>query len=346
MRSLTPGRITLRSFAPTAMVILLWFAPALPAAAQFDQGSSSNSPPGANAPKTDQSETSKIQFGVKVKAIGGACRGIVATIPVPLDWPEQKVSVDSEDISPGVHEMNYRTLQGGAKQMIVTIPVLNAGEEAHALVTFEVTRSSVLPPDDTSVYKECPKDKLPKDVLQYLMPSPYIESTHPKIVALAKDTTEGKTDWEKVEALYDITREKIKYKNGPLKGALKGLLDGTGDCEELTSLFVALCRASNIPARTVWVPGHCYPEFYLVDGAGQGYWFPCQAAGARAFGGIPEHRPILQKGDNFHDPDRPEKKLRYVSEFLKGSSVTPHSGTGANAPVGRPQVQFLGGEST
>ena len=42
------------------------------------------------------------------------------------------------------------------------------------------------------------------------------------------------------------------------------LRDGTGDCEELSSLFIALCRAHGIPARTVWVPDHCYPEFYLA----------------------------------------------------------------------------------
>ena len=86
--------------------------------------------------------------------------------------------------------------------------------------------------------------------------------------------------------------------------------------------------ANAIPARTVWVPGHCYPEFYLVDEQGTGYWFPCQAAGARDFGGIGEHRPILQKGDNFTDPDRPSRKLRYVSEFVTGKG-------------GRPQVQFI-----
>ena len=52
----------------------------------------------------------------------------------------------------------------------------------------------------------------------------------------------------------------------------------------------------------VWVPGHCYPEFYLEDAEGRGHWIPCQAAGTRAFGSMPEHRPILQKGDNFRVP--------------------------------------------
>ena len=76
-----------------------------------------------------------------------------------------------------------------------------------------------------------------------------------------------------------------------IEGARQALDDGFGDCEELTSLFVAMCRAVGIPARCVWVPGHCYPEFYLEDKEGKGHWFPCQAAGSPAFGGIPEKRP-------------------------------------------------------
>jgi hypothetical protein len=87
-----------------------------------------------------------------------------------------------------------------------------------------------------------------------------------------------------------------------------------------------------VPARTVWVEGHCYPEFYLVDGKGNGSWYPCQAAGSRAFGSMPDQLPILQKGDNFRDPDRPAKPLRYVSEFVTGSAV----GGG-----GEPHVQYI-----
>jgi hypothetical protein len=321
------------SWIAATFALLLLFCWVTPAAAQFDQAPSAKSAAADKGPKLDQPVTQKVTLGVRIRAVGGPCRGIVASFPVPMDWPEQKVQIDQQDISPGIHQASDRILSGGAKQMLISIPSLASGEEAHAVITFDVTRSSILPPEETSIFKEAPREKLPREVLPFLMPSPYIESTHPKIVALAKEVTEGKSDWEKVLAIYDCTREKIQYKNGPLKGALRGLLDGTGDCEELTSLFVALCRASNIPARTVWVTGHCYPEFYLVDDDGKGYWFPCQAAGSAAFGGIPEHRPILQKGDNFHDPDRPETKLRYVSQFLKG---TP-AGKGA----GRPQVQWV-----
>src|SRR5262249_21239150 len=162
----------------------------------------------------------KVSVGVKIRAIGGPCRAIVASFPIPIEWPEQKVEVSEEDFSPGVHRTAERMLAGGAKQGVITIPSLASGEEAHAVMTTEVTRSQIIPPDDTTVFKQAPKEKLPHDVLQYLSASPYIESSHPKIVELAKETTEGKSDWDKVEAIYTVTREKIKYQNGALKGAL------------------------------------------------------------------------------------------------------------------------------
>jgi len=35
--------------------------------------------------------------------------------------------------------------------------------------------------------------------------------------------------WDHVEAIYDWVRKKVKYVNGPIKGALAALKDGTGD---------------------------------------------------------------------------------------------------------------------
>ena len=95
----------------------------------------------------------------------------------------------------------------------------------------------------------------------------------------------------------------------------KRLTEGRGDCEEMTSLFVALCRNARVPARMVWIPDHCYPEFYLEDADGEGFWFPCQAAGTRQFGRMDEYRPVLQKGDRFKVPEK-KVPVRYVSEFL------------------------------
>ncbi|MEK6234557.1 MAG: hypothetical protein N2C14_07580 [Planctomycetales bacterium] len=270
--------------------------------------------------------TTRYQVGVRVSSQSGPCRGLQGTVAVPLAWPEQQVKIVAEDISSGAR-VSYRQVAPTVKQMIVTVPYLPAGREAHALVTFELTRRSILPPTDVaglSIPRTTPRAFLP-----YIGSSKGIEVRHAKIRSMAKQVVKDKeTAWEKVEAIYDWVRENVEYKNGPFKGAAAAMRDGYGDCEELSSLFIAMCRVNKIPARTVWVPGHCYPEFYLVDAEGEGHWFPCQAAGGRAFGGIPEHRPILQKGDNFRVPERPRETLRYVAEYLTGKG-------------GKPRVKFV-----
>jgi hypothetical protein len=306
-------------------VALAWLSSAEVVYAQFKQGE-------LEGPRTGQSRTSLLRVGLTVTASGGECRGMVGYVPVPTEWPEQAVTTVNEDISPEA-KIRYETIDGGVKVMNVRIGQLASGHEAKALVTLEISRSTILPPENTDIYVLPDAKKLPREIRLYLTPSPKIESRDPKIRELAKTIpAEKEAAWQKVEAIYDWVREHVKYQNGPLKGALAALKDGTGDCEELTSLFIAICRAADIPARTVWVPGHCYPEFYLLDEKGEGHWFPCQAAGAREFGGISEMRPILQKGDNFRPPKNGKERQRYMAEYL----------TGKPAPGGgKPQVRFI-----
>ncbi|MCA9188215.1 MAG: transglutaminase-like domain-containing protein [Pirellulaceae bacterium] len=265
-------------------------------------------------------KTARWRVGISVKA-GGPVAGIFATFPVPTEWPEQQVRVVKEDFSPHISDVDSRVLDSGVKQMLVTIPQIPAGGTAEAILTFEVDRHPILAPEDTSIYERPEKRRLPKDVRPYLGASPLIEVRNSKITALARQLRDDELSaWEQVEKIYDDVRERVKYENGPIKGALAALRDGTGDCEELTSLFIALCRSLDIPARTVWVPDHCYPEFYLIDAQGNGHWFPCQAAGTRAFGSMPEERIILQKGDNFRVPEKRQPQ-RYVAEFLSAKNV-------------------------
>jgi hypothetical protein len=303
-----------------ALVILAGFP--IPGLAQFKQGD-------AKGARLGDSQVQRWQAGTIVSAGGGPCVGIVAYVPVPTDWPEQEVRVVAEDVSPSA-KISYQTVDSTVKLMTVRIGRLLAGDQAKALVSLEIKRFALLPPENTDIYELPDTAKLDRTIRTYLAPSPYIESRNAKIRTLAKEIgADKKKAWDKVEAIYDWVREKVQYKNGPLKGAAAALHDGFGDCEELTSLFIAICRAGDIPARTVWIPGHCYPEFYLVDDEGNGHWFPCQAAGSRAFGGIPEFRPILQKGDNFRPPyGRGNERQRYLAEHLAGSG-------------GKPRVQFV-----
>ena len=308
------------------LAFLLGFAMAGPLFAQFKDAE----PQGT---KLGDPKTFRWKAGMVISAVGGACKGLTGYAPIPIDWPEQQVKIVDEDISSEA-KVDYKIVDGTVKLMTVKIAHLGAGQEAKALVTLEIKRRPIIPPDEIDMYVLPDLKKLRADVRLYLAPSPKIESRDPKIRGQAKQIiAEHEKAWDKVEAIYDWTREHVKYKEGaPLRGAIAAMKDGTGDCEDMTSLFIALCRSADIPARTVWVPGHCYPEFYLEDDKGEGHWFPCQAAGGREFGGIFENRPILQKGDNFKPLQGKGERQRYMAEFLTGSQ---------SEGGGKPRVKFV-----
>jgi hypothetical protein len=297
---------------------------AAPARAQFKDGEPSGT-------KLGQVRVQRWRAGLTVEAVGGACKGIVGYVPLPAEWPEQDVETTEEDVPADV-KISYEVVEG-VKLMLVKIPQLPANEKVRVTVTVKVRRHALLPPENTDGYVVPDLAKLARPLRQYLMASPKIETRDARVRALAKEAGADKEKaWEKVEAIYDAVREKVKFKTGDLKGAAAALKDGFGDCEDITSAFVAACRAAGIPARTVWVPGHCYPEFYLEDKDGKGHWFPCEAAGKRNFGGIAEARPILEKGDNFRPPWNRRIQQRYMSEYL---NVTPTPGGG------QPKVTFI-----
>ena len=105
-----------------------------------------------------------------------------------------------------------------------------------------------------------------------------------------------------------------------IRTCLESLEKGQGDCEELSSIFIAICRARGIPARAVWIPGHTYPEFYLADQDGNGHWIPSQSAGPKEFGSMTESKPILQKGDKFRLKGH-KQQMRYVQPTITATDA-------------------------
>lgn len=301
------------------LALLLWLSVAGVAPAQFQEGTGSR-----KGPQPGTVSTQRWLTGLVVTAEGGTCRNLLGTAPVPIQWPEQEVRTLEEEVSPTAH-VAYQKLEGSVKMMIVKVPTLPGSQQAKALVTLEIRRATLLPPKDTEIYKLADVKKIPREVRPWLGPSPLIESSNPRLKALAKQTVADKEKaWDKVEAIYQWVRKNIKQQGGRLKGAVVTIKDGEGNHEDMASVFIALCRAAGIPARTVWVPQHCYPEFYLVDDEGEGHWFPCQVAGKEEFGGISETRPVLAKGDNFRAAQGKEKQ-RYPAESLtgEGSALKP-----------------------
>lgn len=290
----------------------------------------------------------QFRVGAVVTANNGACREIQAMVAVPIECPEQSVRVVNEELSSHVAPLGSRELQGGAvRQMLISIPYLNAGEEAKAILTFEITSRPTLdvPPamaDSLSIPR-----RVPRDLRRFIGPSPFIEAKSPKIKKLLRQINadlesnfgaDEVSDWQRVEAYYDHMLDTIDYAEGPDTSALDTLRDEIADCHGRSALFVALCRAAGVPARMVWVHEHCYAEFYLEDPEENGYWFPAESAGTRAFGAmplvrdVPLYRAILQKGDNFRVPERPRDRLRYATDYLTGKPV---------AGSGKPRVRYI-----
>lgn len=311
----------------TTIFIPILLAFAVPAFAQFKEAD-------PNGTKTGVAQTHKWKAGVSISASGGPCRAIVSYVPVPMEWPEQTVKVVGQDISPGV-KVSYQTLDESAKLMIVHIPWIAGGDQAKAEITFECKRSMQLPPDDKTAFVLPVVKELTPALHRYLGASPMIEIQNAKIRKAAKETgANAKTAWDRVEALYDWMRTQVKYENGTAsKGAAATLRDGAGNHDDMSALFVALCRDAEIPARMVWVPEFCYAEFYLVDKHGEGHWLPCSPAGAKAFGEMPDTKLVLLKGDNFRPPDVRERQ-RCLQSYLNAAP-------GAKGTQ-RPTVQWIG----
>ncbi|HVA50584.1 MAG TPA: transglutaminase domain-containing protein [Pirellulales bacterium] len=279
-----------------------------------------------NGPKiSPEKAVEQWKIGLVVTAKSGPCGGMVGSFTLPGDWPEQEVRILNENFSP-LAVVTDRMIDT-VKQLVVTIDRLPAGDDAPVLVTVEITRHPLLPPGNTSDLLKVSPKKLPKDVRIHLGPSPGIETQHGKIKALAKNILQqssAATDWERVEVIFDWVRKNIEPRDKQTQpSAYQTLRDKASNHEGLCWLFIALCRVSEIPARTVWVPKYCYPEFYLQDREGRGYWFPCRVAGVREFGGIDERRPIWQKGDNFRMPERPREAVHYLPPELTGKGGEP-----------------------
>lgn len=134
----------------------------------------------------------------------------------------------------------------------------------------------------------------PADYAEFLAPTS-LGPTDGAVKELAAAIVKGKsTNLEKAKAIYDWTVENM-YRDPDTRGCGKGdvctlLLKPGGKCTDISSVFIALCRAVGVPAReifglrlgktteqdiTTWQ--HCWAEFF-VPGAG---WVPADPADVR-----------------------------------------------------------------
>jgi hypothetical protein len=243
---------------------------------------------------------------------------------VPIEWPEQVVKF-VEESKPSKIRTRPREVPGVGSLEIATASVIAGGLSVSVARYYDLTRYAVrfAPKSDTDALR-IPAE-LPQAVKPHLGVAPGIETTLPKIVALGKTLRDEKgRPWETAKNCFEWVRKNVHYEEGDYRGAKWAIEKGLGDCEDLTALFIALCRGHGIPSRSVWVEGHVYPEFYLEDPTAQaGCWIPCQLVGPPWFGRMYDTRVILQKGDKVEDPLR-GGTIRYLPHSARavGGQVT------------------------
>lgn len=137
-------------------------------------------------------------------------------------------------------------------------------------------------------FEEIPR--LPKSVLQYLLPSRYCESDrfHEMAYEITKDQAPG---YDQVLAVESWLRKNIRYVPGsshfPLS-AIEVNQQQTGVCRDLAHLGIALCRSISIPCRMVVgylfdlkpMDMHAWFEAYVG-----GRWYSFDAVRSGAVGG-------------------------------------------------------------
>ncbi len=254
------------------------------------------------------------EFGLKIKASGNA-RRITASVPIPMDWPEQEIEILGEQKTPNVGKFRKQNPTEQTRQFTFNVNRMSGHQPESGIIRFRIKKRFIIAPQETNQFVIA--SQVPAEQRTFLKPSPYIESDNDKIIKIANDLKDDSlTAWEQVEKDLRWVRDNVQYKfDVRIHSCLDALESGHGDCEELSSLFIAICRAQRIPARAVWIPDHTYPEFYLEDKQGKGHWFPCQAAGPYEFGSMSEPRPILQKGDRFRVAGE-KNEVRYVRPTL------------------------------
>lgn len=243
----------------------------------------------------------EVEIGIDFEGVGSNTP-FMATTPVPVDYPEQKI--DDVKVETAGCEAKLRKLTDGAGQLFVR-GRLAKGQQARARATFQVTLFKQ--------YQGYQRDQFPAEQEGvppeirggYLQDSPGIQTRAEPVRDLAKQLNAGVTHpWDMARKFASWIPRNIRPQIGSYTSVLAALKNKLGDCEEMAAVFVALCRAVGIPARLVWIPNHNWAEFYLVDHDGMGHWIPVHTACYFWFGWTGAHELVLQKGDRIETPER------------------------------------------
>ena len=197
----------------------------------------------------------------------------------------QESSFQSVEMETGYEESVLVVLEDGFLKLVPTSPVLvPVGETytVHASYTIDSGQRPV-----PSINKQTAEslEQVPKELESYTLPNALFPSDDPEITVLASELTNGEDtvlgkvlnllDWFDTYSSYIVTEVP--------KPPQQTIRDPRGDCDDLSLLFITMCRSQGIPAflqagvvlseslmidETDW-GGHYR---YVFDGAGWHAW--------------------------------------------------------------------------
>ncbi len=163
------------------------------------------------------------------------------TLPVGRSF----LSASSVDVSiDGLkYESDYRFDSCGGYWLLIHKSLVSSGD----IIKIRFTRRS----EELSLFPEVVGDKQ-----NWVSPSHYIDSDNEQLVSKAIELSEGlSSNIEKAKMIQNYVVYHVGYsiyRDASLDKASKTDELGYGTCMNASRLFVALCRAAGVPARTVW----------------------------------------------------------------------------------------------
>lgn len=261
----------------------------------------------------------ELSIGVELQGTSPAS-GVKATTVAPIKLPEQDV-LDVKIETQGC-EAALRPISDQAAQLILAAPGIVGGQVIRAVATYKLRVCKEYFGYQQDQFPA--QQKAPQGFAKvYLGESPGIQARDKSVHALVeKLVATSDHPWQKATKFHQWVWENIQGRPGYFTNVLVALRDKVGDCEERAAVFVALCRASGIPARLVWVPNHNWAEFWLHDEKGEGRWIPAHTSCYSWFGWTGAHEVVLQKGDKLFVPEE-RKPLRLLADWMQWQGGRP-----------------------
>jgi hypothetical protein len=278
-----------------------------------------------------------LSIGVELQGEGDATM-IRGSTPVPIEWPEQTIEdvrIDTEGCEARIQQVGE-----GAAQLLLAAPSIRRGQAIRAIAHYKLTLKKQYLGFAADRFPAEQPELPPAIRKQYLQDSPGIQTSSTEVrklhreLTLIRSVSEGASQasdsvgavhpWDLVKSFQTWVAKNMTPKRGRFTGVINALKNKVGDCEEMAGIMVALCRASGIPARLVWIPNHNWAEFYLTDREGQGHWIPAHTSCYSWFGWTGVHELVIQKGDRV-TPAHEKRPQRLLEDWLQWSGKQPRA---------------------